>query len=382
MKKGKRMKLDEVCNVEYGTRVVQKRNGGSIFPVFGGGGATFQLDEFNRQDRLVVARFGMSEKCTRFVAGKFFLNDSGLTIAPKSGTLFQRFLDYQILSLNDHIYSLGKGSAQKNLDVPAFRSLPLFVPSDISEQHRIVAVLDEALEGIASAEANAESSLRSAKALFASHRDSIFAAGGSGWVAKPLSMLCDIKHGFAFKGEFFRPDGDFVLLTPGNFYESGGYRDRGERQKYYVGEIPQDYLLSEGDLLVAMTEQAAGLLGSPIIIPESDRFLHNQRLGLITGKSGVPWTNEFFFHVFNTLSVRKEIHDSASGVKVRHTSPRKICDIVVSFPARVAVQRAIVTALNDLSEEVQRLEVIYARKLAALDALKKSMLRAAFTGQL
>lgn len=44
----------------------------------------------------------MSEQCTRFVDGKFFLNDSGLTVSPKDGSALQRFLDYQMLSLNDH----------------------------------------------------------------------------------------------------------------------------------------------------------------------------------------------------------------------------------------------------------------------------------------
>ena len=29
-------KLDEVCYVEYGTRVVQKKDGGTIYPVYGG----------------------------------------------------------------------------------------------------------------------------------------------------------------------------------------------------------------------------------------------------------------------------------------------------------------------------------------------------------
>ena len=76
-------------------------------------------------------------------------------------------------------------------------------------------------------------------------------------------------------------EGDYALLTPGNYFESGGYRDRGEKQKYFTGSIPSDYILSEGDLLVAMTEQAAGLLGSPLLVPEPDRFLHNQRLGLV-----------------------------------------------------------------------------------------------------
>jgi type I restriction enzyme S subunit len=131
-----------------------------------------------------------------------------------------------------------------------------------------------------------------------------------------------------------------------------------------------------------MTEQAAGLLGSPILIPETDKFLHNQRLGLVTKKPGVPWTNEFFFHVFNTKAVRKEIHDSASGVKVRHTSPTKISEVIVSFPTSVSEQRAIVSNLTDLHEETQRLESIYQKKLAALDALKKSILRQAFTGAL
>src|SRR6266550_4937746 len=154
------MRLDDVCEVEYGTRVVQKRDGGTVYPVYGGGGATFQMDEFNREDRLVIARFGMSEECTRFVAGKFFLNDSGLTVWPKNGVLLPRYLDYQMLSLNDDIYALGKGAAQKNLDVPAFRALPLLVPNDASDQQRVVGILDEAFEGLGTARANAEQNLQ------------------------------------------------------------------------------------------------------------------------------------------------------------------------------------------------------------------------------
>jgi type I restriction enzyme S subunit len=173
-----------------------------------------------------------------------------------------------------------------------------------------------------------------------------------------------------------------VLLTPGNFYERGGYRDRGEKQKYYTGEIPRDYVLDEGDLLVAMTEQAAGLLGSPILVPESDKFLHNQRLGLVTKKPGVAWTNEFFFHLFNTQPVRRAIHGSASGVKVRHTSPTKIGEVVVDFPASLPEQKHIVDTLASLTEETQRLARLYERKLVALEALKKSLLHQAFTGQL
>ncbi|MGD1088116.1 MAG: restriction endonuclease subunit S [Verrucomicrobiota bacterium] len=267
------------------------------------------------------------------------------------------------------------------LNKTKLKEMPVHFPSP-DEQQRIVGILDEAFAGIATAKANAEKNLQNARALFDSHLQSVFTQRGEGWVEKPFSELCDIKHGFAFKSEFFASEGDYVLLTPGNFYESGGYRDRGEKQKYYTGEIPSDYILSEGDLLVAMTEQAAGLLGSPIIVPESDKFLHNQRLGLVTEKPGVAWTNEFFFHVFNTQSVRKQIHDNASGVKVRHTSPTKIGEVVVSFPTSLLEQREIVSKLKDLREETQRLASLYERTLAVLEALKKSLLHQAFTGEL
>jgi type I restriction enzyme S subunit len=269
----------------------------------------------------------------------------------------------------------------KRVSKEFIENYPIPVPP-LAEQQRIVGILDEAFAGIAAAKANAEKNLQNARALFDSHLQSVFTQRGEGWVEKPFSELCDIKHGFAFKSEFFASEGDYVLLTPGNFYESGGYRDRGEKQKYYTGEIPSDYILSEGDLLVAMTEQAAGLLGSPIIVPESDKFLHNQRLGLVTEKPGVAWTNEFFFHVFNTQSVRKQIHDNASGVKVRHTSPTKIGEVVVSFPTSLLEQREIVSKLKDLREETQRLASLYERTLAVLEALKKSLLHQAFTGEL
>jgi type I restriction enzyme S subunit len=273
------------------------------------------------------------------------------------------------------------GSAQGGFNATKLAALSIPIPP-LSEQRRIVGILDEAFEGIATAKANAEKNLQNARALFESHLQSVFTQRGPGWAEKPLSELCDIKHGLAFKSEFFAAEGDYVLLTPGNFYECGGYRDRGEKQKYYTGDIPPDYVLSEGDLLVAMTEQAAGLLGSPALIPESDKFLHNQRLGLVTRKDGIPWTSEFFFHVFNTQAVRKEIHDTAAGVKVRHTSPTKIGEVVVSFPTSLSEQKAIVSRLKELREETECLAGLYKQKLAALEALKKSLLHQAFTGRL
>ena len=130
--------IDELCNVEYGTRVTRRNSKGTTYPVYGGGGETFSIDKTNRKNRVIVARFAISPKCTRFIKGNFFLNDSGLTLSPKKKDLSQEFLDNIIISLNDSIYKLGRGTAQRNLDMKQFRLLKITYPQSLIEQERIL----------------------------------------------------------------------------------------------------------------------------------------------------------------------------------------------------------------------------------------------------
>ena len=102
-----------------------------------------------------------------------------------------------------------------------------------------------------------------------------------------LGNVIKIKHGYAFKGEYFVDKGQYIVLTPGNFYERGGFKLRPDKDRFYSGQFPNEYILNKGDLILAMTEQGEGLLGSPALIPIANKYLHNQRLGLvnITNKS-------------------------------------------------------------------------------------------------
>jgi type I restriction enzyme S subunit len=196
-----------------------------------------------------------------------------------------------------------------------------------------------------------------------------------GWKTQPMGQLLSVKHGFAFKSEYFRNTGEFVLLTPGNFYETGGYRDRREKQKYYVGPIPDGYILSANDLLVAMTEQAPGLLGSPILIPESNRFLHNQRLGLV--KLTALAEKQFVFHMFNSRFIRSQIAASATGTKVKHTSPGQLTAIRIPIPP-ISLQREF--ARRALAAE--NLKVTQRTSVTMLNALFASLQHRAFQGEL
>ncbi|CAI8845101.1 restriction endonuclease subunit S [Pseudomonas soli] len=160
------------------------------------------------------------------------------------------------------------------------------------------------------------------------------------WSEITLGEAIHVKHGYAFKSEFFSSKGDYIVLTPGNFHERGGFRVRPDKDRAYWGDIPEAYILDEGDLIVAMTEQGAGLLGSSALVPQSNRYLHNQRLGLVDKIDSSLLEKKFLYLLFNSRSVRAQINASASGTKVRHTAPERIYQVRVRVPD-IRIQRKI-----------------------------------------
>ena len=178
------------------------------------------------------------------------------------------------------------------------------------------------------------------------------------WRKCKLGDLFEVKHGFAFKGEHFGTSTENVILTPGNFHEGGGLKLKGEKEKSYGGEYPVEYLLSKGDLLVAMTDltQNAPILGSPAFVPENNRFLHNQRLGKVVNMRTESIHPEFLFYLLNTSMVRAQIIGSSTGATVRHTSPARIYAVSVEIPPLDTQRRlaGILSAYDELIENSQK----------------------------
>jgi type I restriction enzyme, S subunit len=175
------------------------------------------------------------------------------------------------------------------------------------------------------------------------------------WTPTTLGDFVEIKHGFAFKGEYFRdePPGD-ILLTPGNFAIGGGFKEA--QFKYYDGPVPEDYVLQEGDLLVTMTDlsKQADTLGYSALVPKPHRgrHLHNQRLGKVEIQQGAPLTKEYLYFLLRTPAYRREVVAGASGTTVKHTSPGRIRAFVFLRPP-VREQMAIARILLTLESKIE-----------------------------
>lgn len=192
------------------------------------------------------------------------------------------------------------------------------------------------------------------------------------WEVSPLIGKISITHGFAFASQHFSSHGPFRLTTPGHFFEKGGFRNIGEKQKYFTGSVPAEFVLEGGDMIVAMTEQADGLLGSAAFIPVDDKYLHNQRLGRV--RALTPEIDlDYLYYIFNSIGFRAKVRETAAGTKVKHTSPVKLLQIPVQIPP-VAEQEAIAMTLKRLEALVDSLENLLAKKQNIKQAAMQELL--------
>ncbi len=200
--------------------------------------------------------------------------------------------------------------------------------------------------------------------------------GREPWSELKLSELIDVKHGFAFPGENIRdePPGD-ILLTPGNFAVGGGFK--GDKYKYFQGQVPEEYVLHENDLIVTMTDlsKQADTLGYPALVPkpQQSRFLHNQRLGKVLIRDSAKVDKQFLSYLLRTPEYRHEVLASATGTTVKHTSPSRILAFKTSIPP-VLEQRTIAHILGTLDDKIE----LNRRMNETLEAMARALFKSWF----
>lgn len=251
------------------------------------------------------------------------------------------------------------GSAQGGFNATKLGALTIPVPP-LPEQRRIVELLDEAFEGIAIAKANAEKNLHNARALFESHLQSVFTQRGQGWVETTLDKIST------------NLDSKRVPITK-NVRSSGEY-------PYYGASGIVDYVaeyIFDGDALL-VSEDGANLLArsTPIAFSVSGRYWVNNHAHILKFENMA--TQRFVEFYLESIKLDEYI----TGAAQPKLNQKALNSIPIPIPKSVEVQAQIVESLESLQEESQRLARLYERKLAALEALKKSLLHEAFSGEL
>ncbi len=246
-------------------------------------------------------------------------------------------------------------------------------PKSLPEQQRIVGILDEAFDGIATAKANAEQNLQNARALFESHLQSVFTQRGDGWVEKRLGEVYDVRDG-THDSPKYHPTG-FPLITSKNLKREGlSFDDVSLINEQDFAKINQRSVVHKGDVLFAMI----GTIGNPTLVTVEPNFaIKNVALFKIPqGQSGA-----FLKYYLASGWVISKMMQEAKGTTQKFVGLGYLRDFPINVPP-LAKQLEVVESLDELSVETQRLESLYQRKLAALDELKKSLLHQAFSGML
>jgi type I restriction enzyme S subunit len=276
-------------------------------------------------------------------------------VRPIPGLFHLDFFGYMLVVIEDAIKEAGEGcggQTELSRSVLAER-FSVSYPASLAEQQRIVGLLDEAFEGLATAKANAEKNLQNARALFESHLQSVFSQRGEGWVEKRLEECFRLKSGDGLTSK---------AMNDGRFPVFGGNG---------IAGMHDEFNLSGDNVIIG---RVGALCGNARHITE-EIWLTDNAFRIVDRH--FEFDDAFLTYLLNFKNLRSFARQAAQPV----ISNSSLKDLLLTFP-EIVKQKKIAAQLDALAEETHRLESIYQQKLAALEALKKSLLHQAFTGAL
>lgn len=251
------------------------------------------------------------------------------------------------------------GTTRKRISRNKLARIPIPAPP-LAEQQRIVAILNEAFAGIATARTAAEQNRQNARALFESYLQSVFNQRGEGWVKTTIDKIST------------NLDNKRIPITKSD-RKAGKY-------PYYGASGIVDYVegyIFDGDTLL-VSEDGANLLArsTPIAFSVTGKYWVNNHAHILKFENMA--TQRFVEFYFASIRLDEYI----TGAAQPKLNQKALNSIPIPIPTAVEMQAEIVGRIESMQEETQRLEALYQRKLDALDELKQSLLHQAFSGQL
>lgn len=327
--------------------------------------------DLSRVDGPVVI-YGDHTQVVKYVDFDFVVGADGVKVLRPKGFIDPKYLFYFVMA--HRVPSLGYARHYRHLKEQSIEYPPL------EEQRRIVAVLDEAFEGLARARAHAEANLQNARELFRNSLEFELQAA-TDCQETTLGEHIDLVVGFAFKSKGYTDEPDAIRLMRGDNILPGAVRWQGV--KYWpTNDIDQyeRYQLAPGDVLIAMdrTWIKSGIKFA--VLSEYDvPSLLVQRVARLRP---LPTLDvDFLANLIGGKSFERYVLSIQTGVGVPHISGKQIGDFPIRLPS-LETQQQISDRLRFLRDRCGSLVLSYGGELSDLDDLRQSLLEKAFSGQL
>ena len=285
-----------------------------------------------------------------------------------SETALPLFMFYQSLAPQfvNQLENLASGTTVPIVNKSKFNSIQIVIPS-ISEQQRIVAILDQAFADIEKARANAKKNLKNARELFDSYLNRVFVekANIKEWEKKRLSDVCSLDKkqgcytGLPFVGleHIESMTGRFIGDLQATEVKSSTFKFTKEHVLY--GRL-RPYLNK-----VLLPNFDAGHCSTEIMPLKMNKELEGK----------------YLFYWLSSSKIVEKINDTCTGARMPRANMKEIMSFELPVPS-ISEQYNITSILDELSTNTQNLTACYESKLASLDELKKSLLQKAFSGEL
>ncbi|MFA5216406.1 restriction endonuclease subunit S [Sulfuricurvum sp.] len=367
-------KLGDVVEIRNGKNQQQVLSETGQYPIMGSAGNImgFATDYICEAGTTIIGRKGNINKPI-FINERFWNVDTAFGFYPKN-ELEKKFLYY--LCLNIDFGKMNRGTTIPSLVKSELQKIQIPFPP-LSEQQKIVAILDEAFAAIERAKANAVQNLKNAKELFDSYLQSVFENRGEGWKNVKLSELTtDITDGDHMPPP--KTETGIPFITISNINKKNYQIDFSDTftvsidyyQKLKINRKPK-----KGDILYTVT----GSYGIPVLVEDNVEFCFQRHIGLIRPKENT--SSKWLFYWVLSPQAFKQANETATGTAQKTVSLTALRNF--SIPKiSLSEQQTIVQKLDALSAETKRLEAIYQQKIDNLEELKKSILQKAFNGEL
>ena len=312
-------------------------------------------------------------------ADRFYFKDASVLWLKKTAEVSSDFVNLWLKSpLFFDQLDKGNGATVDTLTIQKLQSVVIDLPP-LEEQLQIVGILDEAFDGIATAKANAEKNLQSARALFESHLDLVLTRRGKDWTETTLGKATGGVSTGPFGSLLHKRDyveNGIPLVNPAHITETGIEPDLRKTVSSESTVRLSAYVMREGDIVIGRR----GEMGRCALVTSvEDGWLCGT--GSFFIKPSEVCDTSYLVRFLRSQGCREALEKLAGGAVMPNLSNVALSNLRFHLPP-LDVQREILRDIDVLHEETQRLESLYQQKLAALDELKKSLLHQAFSGAL